>query len=221
VRDGFERVGHLKTARLPGGDAAARFPVQAAAGFLWGHPELAGRYDFEAPPFAFPPRYRAATALLDKNVRAFATTSMGRLFDTAAALLGFTRAITFEAQAAQWLEYVARTSSAVQAYPFPFENGELDYVPLLARAIDDRIAGRDVSEIARAFHAGVARGVVAACDAFECERVVVSGGVFQNALLVDALFGELGDRVWTNRIVPPNDGGIAVGQAAIACLHHL
>ena len=211
---GLTRVAHLRSALLPGGDAAARFPVQAAAGFLSGMDVP----DLTAPPFEFPSRYSAARELIRANVRVFPTTSMGRLFDTVAALLGFTREITFEAQAAMWLEHLARQSGAVPPYAFEFADGELDYRPLLAQIIDDRLAGRDVREIARAFHEAVARGVLAVCNAFEEEHVVVSGGVFQNALLLQALSEALGSRLWTNRAVPPNDGGIALGQAAItAC----
>lgn len=209
---GLQRVAHLRTARLAGGDAAARFPVQAAAGFLEEHAAI----DFTKPPFEFPPRYNAARELLRANVRVFPTTSMGRLFDTVAALLGFTREITFEGQAAMWLEHLARASSPVPAYPFPFRDAELDYRPLLAAAIADRLAGRDVREIARAFHEAIVSGILQICAHFGEERIVISGGVFQNAVLSAALERRLGDRLWRNRIAPPNDGGISLGQAAIA-----
>jgi hydrogenase maturation protein HypF len=197
---------------LPGGDAAARFPVQAAAGFL-----DAGA-SFDGHPFAFPQRFRSARELLRRNVRVFPTTSMGRLFDTVAALLGFTREITFEGQAAMWLEYLARCSPPVQAYEFPYTGGELDYRPVLARIVDDRRSGRDVREIARAFHGAVLRGMLSVVAAFDYRHVVISGGVFQNAVLVHALQDALGDRLWTNERVPANDGGICLGQAAIAAL---
>lgn len=212
VRSGFERVAHLRAALLPGGDAAARFPAQAAAGFLVSNDAQL----VEAPPFHFPTRYRDACELVRRGVRVFPTTSMGRLFDTAAALLGFTREITFEAQAAMWLEHLALQSAPVAPYPFPFENGELDYRPLLAQTVHDRLRGRDVRECARAFHGAIVQGMLAIVNAFEYERVVVSGGVFQNALLVHALRDALRDRLWTNRITPANDGGICLGQAAIA-----
>src|SRR5580692_3734689 len=98
---GFERVAHLRGAALPGGDAAASWPIQAAAGFL---AQLDEPVDLTARPFSFPSRHRDALQLVKSNVRSFATTSMGRLFDAAAALLGFTREATFEGQAAIWLE---------------------------------------------------------------------------------------------------------------------
>ena len=156
VRGGFQRVAHLRAASLPGGDAAATCPAQAAAGFL---SQLTNPPDFTAPPFSFPARYRDSLRLLRTNVRCFATTSMGRLFDTAAALLGFTREVTFEGQAAMWLERLAGHSLATHAYPFPFAGDELDFRPLLAAMVDDRMRGHDPSEIARAFQRGIANGV--------------------------------------------------------------
>ena len=104
VRRGFERVAHLRQAALPGGDAAARYPVQAAAGFLAQLEELP---DLIAGPFCFGSRYQAARQLIEREVRTFATTSVGRLFDAAAALLGFVRETTYEGQAAIWVEQIA------------------------------------------------------------------------------------------------------------------
>jgi len=269
LRKGFTRRTHLRPAWLPGGDAAARHPVQAAAGFLSQLLEELGepRPDFSSESddsqesahdgqesvsktqtlchhdvsmfirgeFAFP-RFAQALALVRSGVRTFRTTSMGRLFDTVAALLGFTREMTFEGQAAIWLEQLARSSPDVTPYPFPYRDGDghahadanaagqLDFVPLLAAVIRDRLAGRAPTEIARAFHAGVAAGV---CDAViriaradGLDTVVLSGGVFQNDLLLHdiktMLDGAL--QLWTNHAVPPNDGGISLGQAALAAL---
>lgn len=213
IAGGFKRVAHLLPARLPGGDAAARFPAQAAAGYLW---EIETP-DLRSAPFFFPERYEAARELLRANVRVFPTTSMGRLFDTVAALLGFTRQITFEAQAAMWVEHLARGAAEVTPYPFPFESGTFDFRPLLSAIIRDRVAGRDIREIARAFHGAVAKAVLTACEAFALKRVVVSGGVFQNRILLNELSEALGERLWCNHAVPSNDGGICLGQAAIAC----
>ncbi len=215
---GFERVAHLRTAVLPGGDAAARHPVQAAAGFLAG---LDGIPDLAAPPFRFPTRYRRALELVAKGFRTFPTTSVGRLFDTVAALLGFTREITFEGQAALWVEQLARGAPAAAPLPFPFASGELDFRPLLRAVIEERRRGRDVAEIARAFHQGLAEGLRQAVAALAEEHgagtVVLSGGVFQNELLLEDLKAPLGSfRVWSNREVPANDGGISLGQAALA-----
>jgi hydrogenase maturation protein HypF len=148
---------------------------------------------------------------------------VGRLFDTAAALLGFTREITFEGQAAMWLEHLARNASQTDAYPFPFSGGEMDFRPLLRALAMDRAAGRRLEEIARAFQRGIAMGLCEAAKAVGraqgLDTVVLSGGVFQNELLLEDLKPELesaGFELWTNQSVPPNDGGISLGQAALA-----
>jgi hydrogenase maturation protein HypF len=221
VRAGFERVAHLRDAALPGGDAAASYPVQAAAGFLAQLNE-----DLAAPPFSFPSRYQDALQVVRKGVRSFSTTSMGRLFDTAAALLGFTRDVTYEGQAAMWLERLARSaSSAGDAYPFPFVGEELDFRLLLGDMIRDRLRGRNVSEIARAFQRGIAEGLADAVASLvstqRTNTVVLSGGVFQNELLLNdlkSLWEGGGLQIWTNHVVPSNDGGISLGQAALAAL---
>ncbi len=220
LQQGFKRVAHLRQATLPGGDAAAEFPVQAAAGFL---AQLDDVPDFTLPPFNFPGRYRDAMELVRKDVRTFTTTSIGRLFDTAAALLGFTREITFEGQAAMWLEQLARRAPSSEAYLLPFTGGELDFGPLLGAVVEDRLHGRDVREIASSFQRGIAQGLWDAVNVIACryglETVVLSGGVFQNELLLQDLKtlqagGSL--QIWTNHAVPPNDGGISLGQAALA-----
>ena len=220
VQKGFERIAHLRPAVLPGGDAAARHPVQAAAGFLAGIADLP---DLTAAPFNFPRRYLQARELIEKNLRVFPTTSAGRLFDTAAALLGFTREISFEGQAAIWLEHRARTARPdVDGYPMPFNGEELDFRPLLAALIEDRKAGRPEPEIARAFHHSLAAGIAGAVRDLAArenlDTVVLSGGVFQNRLLLDRLVALLRPSslaVWTNREVPANDGGLSLGQAAL------
>ena len=216
VMSGFQRVAHMRPAKLPGGDAAARYPVQAAAGFL-AELELP---DLRKKPFCFPDRFFQAQALVTKNVRCFTTTSAGRLFDSVAALCGFTREITFEGQASIWLEHQARDVRPCPAYPFP----ELDYRPLLASVIADRRAGRDVGEISYAFHAAVATALAnTAADIARLasvEHVALSGGVFQNRLLRSLLNDQSGDArrltMLFNQSVPANDGGISLGQAAMA-----
>lgn len=214
----LRRVAHLQPAILPGGDAAARHPAQAAAGFL---ASLDALPDLAAPPFSMPERFFRSAELVSRNIRCFRTTSAGRLFDVAAALLGFTRPITFEGQAAIWLEHLARSAPPVEAYPFP----DLAYDPLLRHVIQDRLRGRPHAQIARAFHLGVARGVwdvlMKARRDLPDAAVVLSGGVFQNELLLGAIVAIRDETdpaipLWTNQAVPPNDGGISLGQAAIA-----
>jgi hydrogenase maturation protein HypF len=222
LASGFERIAHLRAAMLAGGDAAAQHPVQAAAGFLQ---QLDGLPDLQAAPFNFPPRYRRSLELVRSNSRCFMTTSVGRLFDAVAALLGFTREITFEGQAAIWLEQTAAQASLVSGYEFPFTETELDFCAALRQIVVDRLHGRDVREIAQAFHTGLAGGLASwlAKEAKnkEVDTIVVAGGVFQNELLLGMLKAQMlgpGLQLWTNREVPTNDGGISLGQAAIAAL---
>jgi hydrogenase maturation protein HypF len=223
IAGGFERIAHLRGAVLPGGDAAARHPVQSAAGFLTGIDSIEGLPDLTAPPFGFPVRYLQALELISKNVRVFPTTSLGRLFDAAAALLGFTREATFEGQAAVWLEHRARAVTfSTASLPFPFDGRELDFRPALAELIESRRRGGDCADLARAFHRGLARGladaILALTEARGLETVVLSGGVFQNELLLRDLKDCLAAaplRLWMSREVPPNDEGISLGQAAM------
>jgi hydrogenase maturation protein HypF len=217
ILDGFERAGHLRYASLPGGDAAARNPVQSAAGFLAQLHVDAG-YLFESSP-----RFHDAARLVNAGARTFNSSSIGRLFDAAAAILGFTRTISFEGQAAMWLEYQARSASTADVYPFPFADQELDFRPLLQALLEDRANGRDIREIARAFHRGIANGLTqAALELREREGLdilALSGGVFQNDLLlhdIQRLLEGTSLQVWTNHKVPSNDGGISLGQAALA-----
>jgi hydrogenase maturation protein HypF len=220
IKEGFHRAAHLRSASLPGGDAAAQYPVQAAAGFL---AQVSDLPRLGSVPFSFPERYQDAQALIKKGVRTFTTTSVGRLFDAAAALLGFTREVTFEGQAAMWLEQLARAADNSDAHAFPFDGEELDFRPLLQSVAKDRAQGRRTAEVARAFQRGIARGLAASvttlCKSHQIDTVVLSGGVFQNELLLedlDAMVRSVELAIWTNHGVPPNDGGISLGQAALA-----
>jgi hydrogenase maturation protein HypF len=222
MTEGFRRVLHMRTAVLAGGDAAVRYPVQCAAGFL---SQIDGLPALTKPPFHFPRRYLDAWQLIDKQIRTFETTSMGRLFDAAAALLGFTREISFEGQAAMWLEQLARAGATSDTYPFPMDGVTLDFRPLLSAVVYDRLRGREPAAIARAFQRGVASGLCDAvktlCECNGAQTTVLSGGVFQNEMLlhdVKAILEPEGIRIWTNASVPPNDGGISLGQAALAAL---
>jgi len=122
-----------------------------------------------------------------------------------------------------WLEQLARSASPMEPYPFPFADGELDFRPLLTNLARDRFLGRAASECARAFQRGIAQGlfdaVTTLCRVHETDTIVLSGGVFQNELLLQDLKSMLHStpfQVWTNHAVPANDGGISLGQAALA-----
>lgn len=221
IATGFARVAHLLEAKLVGGDAAARYPVQAAVGFLAAHER-----DMSAAPFHFPERYQQATRLLANNLQVFRTTSMGRLFDTVAALLGFTEGISYEGQAAIQLETLARRARHAPVAPFPFVDNRYDYRPLLEYLLEARRQGVDTASLALAFHQGLARAIaesaVQLCAIHQLDTVVLSGGVFQNRLLLELVHGlcaELGLDMWVNQQVPCNDGGISLGQAALGCFH--
>lgn len=219
---GLRRIAHLSPVWLPGGDAAALFPPQAAAGFL---AEAGLEQDWERAPFSFPPRFTAALSLARRRARCHQASSVGRLFDAAAAILGFRRDITFEGQAAIWLEHQAAGASSTAAFPCPWVGDALDWRPLLRALVQARAAGQSVAECSRAFHSGLALALVERCAAEAARRgadaVVLSGGVFQNArllqLIVEAWSGSSPCPLWVNHEVPPNDGGIALGQAALAC----
>ncbi len=115
-----------------------------------------------------------------------------------------------------------------EPYEFPWSEGELDFRPLLGAMALDRRRGRDPAECARAFQRGIAKGLYDAvsilCQTYAADTVVLSGGVFQNELLLRDLQSLVAGgpiEVWTNRAVPPNDGGISLGQAALAAFAYL
>jgi hydrogenase maturation HypF-like protein len=195
---------------------------------LPGSSDLEDIADLTLAPFLLPVRYRQARLLVARGVRTFVTTSVGRLFDAVAALLGFSGDVTFEAQAAIWLEH--RASCATDCAPVPFEygDGQIDWRPAIRSVIERRLAGEDVPAIALGFHRGFAevsaRAAMKLCDQHQADTVVLSGGVFHNQLLLRFLHESFEDhglpasRVWTNQIVPTGDGGLSLGQAAIASL---
>ena len=121
-----------------------------------------------------------------------------------------------------WLEHLAASTQDVEPYPFPCDGGELDFRPLLRAVAIDRERSRASAEIARAFHEGVAQGlchsILTLCEQHNVDTVACSGGVFQNELLSAAIKSRLPSRVhvWTNHRVPCNDGGVSLGQAALA-----
>jgi hydrogenase maturation protein HypF len=198
----FERIAHLEPVPLPGGAAAIREPWRVAAIHL----ELAGR------PVPWMRWHEVRQALA---VNAPLSSGMGRLFDAAAAVLGLRDAVTYEGQAAIELEQLAGDTRAA-AYEWSFGDG----ATLIGRVDDDRAAGRPAAEIAAAFHETIAQAAADACAAAVQPRtVVLSGGTFQNLRLLESVerrLREHGFRVLSHRLVPPNDGGISYGQAAVA-----
>ncbi len=224
---GLRRVAHLRSAHLPGGDAAARTPPQAAVGWL----AALGDEVWErvvAPPFGLPiERVTIARRMIERGVNTLPTTSVGRLFDTVAALTGFHRSMTFEGQAAIGLEAAALRArlegESGEPYPWPFDGRTWDHAPLLFAVMDDVEAGASRGRVAWRFHEALAQGVVEAAlvlgDELPFERLVLSGGVFQNALLVERIVmrcDAMDIQHWRNAMVPTNDGGVSLGQLALA-----
>ena len=199
---GFERVTHLDPVPLPGGEAAIREPWRIAAVHL----ERAGL------PVPWP-RWELVRESL--KLTPPLSTGMGRLFDAVAAILGIRERVSYEAQAAVELEQLAGTASAD---PYPWRFGDATGLVSLCRS--ELTRGRPAAEIAARFHETVAAGAAEACTAAgEPGLVVLSGGSFQNMRLLDSTrtrLEALGFRVLTHRRVPPNDGGISYGQAAVA-----
>ena len=192
VKEGFERVAHLRSASLPGGDAAAQYPVQAAAGFLGAdHGSIVARSGCRAP-FYFPERYQNALELIRQECANFCD------HFCRASLRRSGRASRIHAR-----DHIRRAGRDVAGTTgpqrrlrqnhtrFPFVGDELDFRPLLQSIIRDRLRGRDVREIARAFQRGVARGTGTLCldlqDSESRQSSFSSGGVFQNELLLEDL----------------------------------
>jgi hydrogenase maturation protein HypF len=198
----FERVAHLDPVPLPGGEAAVREPWRTAAACL----ELAGL------PVPWP-QWAAVRESL--KVNAPLSSGMGRLFDAVAAILDVRDVVSYEGQAAIELEQLA---GDVAAEPYPWRFG--DTVGLVTDCYLDFEAGRKREEVAAAFHETVAAGAAETCaTAGEPRLVVLSGGTFQNLRLLDSTRRRLEQRgfsVLSHRVVPPNDGGLSYGQAAVA-----
>jgi len=202
----FERLAHLEPVPLPGGEAAIREPWRMAAAYL----EQAGR------PVPFE---RWGIVRESLKVNAPLSSGAGRLFDAVAALLGVRERVSYEGQAAIELEHLAAAVPAA-AYPCRAERGTIVGADLVAAAHDDLAGGRPREEIDAAFHEGVASAFAEACaEAGGPGTVVLSGGSFQNCRLLGSLrrrLEEHGFRVLSHRLVPPNDGGVSYGQAAVA-----
>lgn len=166
-------------------------------------------------------------AMMERRINSPLTSSCGRLFDTVAAMLDVRRRTTYEGQAALELEALAEEWQPDMAYPYAIITtaNVLVFDPrlMLRGVIADLAAEVPRQAIARRFHETVARATVDVCEklrpAEDVNQVVLSGGVFQNRLLTEGIVGGLAEKgfeVFTHRLVPPNDGGLALGQAVIA-----
>lgn len=197
----YERVAHLRPFQLPGGDAAVREGWRSAASLLF---EAHGAAAADA---------RVRT-MLERKINVVPTTSVGRLFDAVASISGLAQQNRFEGQAAMLLENeigVLRTEGA-----YPLSGG--DWGPTIAAVVEDKRAGVAVPVIAARFHNALVNWILEVAEQNGLKQVVLSGGVYQNRYLTEraaALLESRGFVVHTHQRVPPNDGGIALGQAVM------
>jgi hydrogenase maturation protein HypF len=222
---GFERVGHLRELRMPGGDAATREPWRMGLSLLH------ATYGAQLPALAVFETIPAAdrhllVQMLAKGINAPWTSSCGRLFDAVAALVGLHLRISYEGQAALALEMCRDDDETVAPYDLSLLTTEqgivVDPAPMVRQLVADLQQGRAVGQISAAFHHGLSEAIVAVCCAIRTRQgplpVALSGGVFQNASLSSRTRLGLeiaGFEVLVHRQVPPNDGGLALGQAVI------
>jgi hydrogenase maturation protein HypF len=225
---GWRRVAHLRSFCLPGGELAVREPRRTAIGLLY---EAFGDEAFAmeelAPVAEFSPAERKVMQTMLRNgVNAPRTSSIGRLFDGFASLSGLRQKTSYEGQTAAEFEWAADGLAAERPYDFPLVAGAakdsplvLDWRPALDRLLSDRRRGVPAGAVSAAFHDGLAAALVAVAHEIGERRVILTGGCFQNARLTEGAVAALRaaghEPVWHRR-VPPNDGGIALGQAAWA-----
>jgi hydrogenase maturation protein HypF len=229
---GYERVARLRTFALPGGEKAVREPRRSALGLLF---ELEGEELLarDADPLwrLFSARERGVLGtMLRRGLNCPRTSSVGRLFDGLAALCGLHPVAGFEGQAALALECALdpQDEQGAEPYPLPLaaDGGsgalaELDWGPLLRAARADLAGGASATLVSARFHAALAVGAVAAARRAGERRVVLTGGCFQNRALTEGCVRALraaGFEAYWHRHVPPNDGGLALGQI-VAALH--
>ena len=223
---GFERRAHLRYVPMVGGDAAVRQPWRMALSYL--------RDTFG--PNSLPPDLRflqsvpakqvdLVDAMLLRGINTVETSSCGRLFDAVASLVGLRQEVNFEGQAAIELEMIAQ-ANLEQRYPFLVDAGEpaqVDMRPMIENIVEDLSRSKPAGYIAACFHNTIAAAIVEVCRRIrkrdQLKRVCLSGGTFQNMYLlrraVDGLQRD-GFEVYLHALVPPNDGGISLGQAVIA-----
>jgi hydrogenase maturation protein HypF len=222
----FRRAAHLEPFPLPGGDASIRHPRRTALAVL--HAAGCDWTDQLAPVHAAGEAERRLLGQqLDRNLNCVETSSMGRLFDAVAALAGVKQSITYEAEAAMNLEALAGEAAGEGAlYAFAIRAGSparIGWQGVVRKIAADAVAGISAAVIAARFHRGVAKMIAEACMGLRSEGagsiVGLTGGVFQNALLLRLAIDELhlmGFEVLCHERVPANDGGLALGQAVLS-----
>jgi hydrogenase maturation protein HypF len=218
---GFERAAHLSYTQMPGGEAAIHHPWRLALAWL-SHAGIA--WDRDLPPVraADEETLRVVDRQLELGLNAPLTSSMGRLFDAVAALIGLRGDVNYEAQAAIELE-MRVDAEEKGSYAFLLEEREINPAPVIEAIVADIRNGVTIGQIAARFHRAVAEMVHIICHNMRARHVihevVLSGGVWQNMMLLTQAVELLQKNkftVYVHRQVPANDGGIALGQAAVA-----
>ena len=230
IAEGFARRAHLEYAPMPGGAAAIRQPWRMALAYLL---QLYGEEETSQLPLAVVRQtgernVRLVARLVEHGLNTPPTSSAGRLFDAVAALAGVpgTQRTTYEGQAAVELE-LAANGLVNRGYPFRLrlegDGWVVETQGIIGGVVDDLLAGRETREISSRFHRTMAEVVVAGCeeirDAGRANAVALSGGTFQNLLLMELvveLLAGKGFAVYRHRRVPTNDGGLSLGQAVLA-----
>ncbi|MCP4308208.1 MAG: carbamoyltransferase HypF [bacterium] len=223
--DGLSRVGHLGVAQLVGGDAAVKRPYRMALSHLWAA-SIGWDEDIPAVAQTSAEEQRIIRQQLETGLNSVETTSMGRLFDAVASLAGVCHEISYEGQAAIELEALG-TPDAEGEYRFDLITNEtgliVDPSPVIAAVAGDVTSGVSAPIISTRFHRALAAAMVASAremrQRYHIDTAALSGGVFQNVTLLEAAkrgLEESGFEVLTHRLVPPNDGGLALGQIALA-----
>ena len=222
---GFERRAHLRYVALPGGDAAVRQPWRPALSYL--QEAFGAEIPRDLPLFEqVPERERALVSqMIARGLNTVRTSSCGRLFDAVASLAGIRQEVTFEGQAAIELEMVAQLGAGDE-YSFDIDSREpaqIDLRAMIREIVSDLQNGRSKYVIASRFHNTIAAVIADVCrrlrESEHLSRVCLSGGTFQNMYLLERAVSRLrnlGFEVFVHSAVPPNDGGIALGQAVIA-----
>lgn len=219
---GCARAAHWRTFPLPGGDVAAREPRRAGLGLLW---EAFGRSALRQTDLATlrafsPAELKLLGRALERGLHAPLTSSAGRLFDAVASLIGARQVDAFEGQAAMSLEFLAgHAAGASAAYEIECREDVVDWEPMLRGLLRDLRTGLSPGELAARFHRTLIEAIVIVAVRAGRETVVLTGGCFQNRRLLEGAVGRLREEgfrpAWPQR-VPPNDGGLALGQVLAA-----
>lgn len=217
---GFQRIAHLRSFPLPGGETAMREVWRCAVGLLH---EVAGEdlWKWNLPPIEHTrPLREIMERALQKSLNAPVTSSAGRLFDAVAAILGLRQKSAFEGQAAMMLEFVAN-QACKDWYPYKIQKKApmvVDWQPMIMALLEDLKANVGVDVISARFHNTLLEMMVSVAREVEVEKVVLTGGCFQNKYLTERALERLqqeGFQVFINRQVPSGDGGLSLGQAVV------